>query len=45
MIKTFPLVMDKETHQKYTNQAAKEGKTLKDWIFEAMEEKYRKENK
>lgn len=45
MIKTYPLVMDLETHAKYEEQAKKQGKSLKDWIFEALEEKFRKENK
>lgn len=42
-IKTFPLVMDKETHKKYSDHAEKEKKSLKAWIFDAMEEKLQRE--
>ena len=43
MIKAFPLVMTDETHAKYEAQAREKGKSLKAWIFEAMEEKLERE--
>ena len=45
MFKTYPLIMDLETHKKYEKQAFEQEKSLKAWIFEALEEKFKKEEK
>ena len=43
MFKTYPLIMDLETHKRYEESARLMGISLKELIFTAIEEKIEKE--
>lgn len=45
MFKTYPIVMDDDSHRRVKTAAAKSGKSMKDFIIEAIEAHVKKAEK